>query len=308
MILLEKLLAGLEVAVDPFAICEVKGQARLDLGRQAEVSMHYTLAGSGLLHVEGHKPIPVGRDCLMIVPAHTAQWLATTGGEAAPLESAHSCRPLGGGIDYISLIADHDVRGPSILMACGAVKATYLGGLGLFDCLTEPIVVDANTNTPIRRTFETLIDELARPQPGAQALTGALMQQCLVFLLRQHCEGGECRVHWLAALADQRLAEALRVMLERPEAAHSVEQLAALAVMSRSAFAERFNESFGRPPMAFLKDLRMRRAAEKLRNTDEPIKTLAASVGYDSRSQFSHAFKEFYGVSPAGYRAMGQAT
>jgi transcriptional regulator GlxA family with amidase domain len=47
----------------------------------------------------------------------------------------------------------------------------------------------------------------------------------------------------------------------------------------------------------------LRRAAQLLTATDLPVKTIAFRVGFDSRSYFSRAFKDFSGVDPAGYRA-----
>ena len=55
--------------------------------------------------------------------------------------------------------------------------------------------------------------------------------------------------------------------------------------------------------MDFLKEVRLRRAAHLLRATDLPVKTVAARVGFASRSYFSRAFKAFTGHDPAGYRA-----
>ena len=72
--------------------------------------------------------------------------------------------------------------------------------------------------------------------------------------------------------------------------------------MSRSVFAEHFAQAFGRGPMEFLKEIRLRRAAHLLRCTDMPIKSLAQSIGYASRSSFTHAFKDLYRVAPADYR------
>jgi AraC-like DNA-binding protein len=75
--------------------------------------------------------------------------------------------------------------------------------------------------------------------------------------------------------------------------------------MSRSAFAERFSAVLGRPPIEFLKEVRLRRAAQLLEMTDLPVKVVAGSVGYSSRSYFSRAFKELYGTYPANFRARG---
>ena len=73
--------------------------------------------------------------------------------------------------------------------------------------------------------------------------------------------------------------------------------------MSRAAFAERFRATFERPPMAFLRDVRLRRAARLLAETDLPVKAVAGRVGFASRSHFSRAFKASFGADPAAYRA-----
>ena len=40
-----------------------------------------------------------------------------------------------------------------------------------------------------------------------------------------------------------------------------------------------------------------------LNDTDLPVKTIAARVGFASRSHFSRAFKNFSGIDPAHFRA-----
>ena len=55
--------------------------------------------------------------------------------------------------------------------------------------------------------------------------------------------------------------------------------------------------------MDFLKEIRLRRAANYLSTTDLPVKAVAGRVGFASRSYFSRAFKALHGIDPAGYRA-----
>jgi transcriptional regulator GlxA family with amidase domain len=131
-----------------------------------------------------------------------------------------------------------------------------------------------------------------------------LMKQCLMALLRGQSEtSGECFVPWLAALGDRSLGRALAAMLDAPEGNHTLESLGETAGMSRGVFAERFKAAFGRTAIDCLKEIRLRRAAHLLTATDLPVKTVAARVGFESRSYFSRAFKDFTGVDPAGYRA-----
>jgi transcriptional regulator GlxA family with amidase domain len=59
--------------------------------------------------------------------------------------------------------------------------------------------------------------------------------------------------------------------------------------------------------MDFLKELRLGRAARLLETTDLPVKTIAARVGFSSRSHFSRAFKAAMHLEPTAYRASTHA-
>ena len=51
-----------------------------------------------------------------------------------------------------------------------------------------------------------------------------------------------------------------------------------------------------------MKEYRVRRAMELLRETDESIAAVAAAVGYETQSKFTKAFKDTAGVLPSVYR------
>ena len=135
-------------------------------------------------------------------------------------------------------------------------------------------------------------------------MTSALMSQCLVQLFRRLSEESGDQIPWLSALSDPRLARALDRILDDPAADHTVESLAETASMSRSAFAEHFQAVFDRTPMNLVTNVRMQRAAQVLQqNQSLSIDEVAARVGYSSRSHFSRAFKQHYGVAPADFRS-----
>ena len=189
-----------------------------------------------------------------------------------------------------------------MLVACGRIRASYQNIDGLFDFLHEPILAGLYDSERLRQSLEHLIDELATPQPGTRAMARALMQQCLILLLRRQCEGDGGSVQWIAAARDERLWAAVRSVFADPAAAHSLEGLAALANMSRSSFAEHFKTTFGRGPMELVKEARLRQAARLLLTTDSSVKRISHQVGYTSRSYFTRAFTAAYGASPADYR------
>ena len=71
--------------------------------------------------------------------------------------------------------------------------------------------------------------------------------------------------------------------------------------MSRTTFAVKFREMVGTPPMEYLTRWRMVRAGERLLTSKDAISDIALSLGYESESAFSTAFKRVMGCSPRKY-------
>jgi AraC-like DNA-binding protein len=107
---------------------------------------------------------------------------------------------------------------------------------------------------------------------------------------------------WLAAMADPRVAPAMRCIHEQPGERWTVEALAAAAGMSRSVFFERFTELVGESPARYLNRWRMYRACLELRDGASTLDEIAGRVGYESTGAFSKAFKKTMGVSPSAFR------
>ena len=61
----------------------------------------------------------------------------------------------------------------------------------------------------------------------------------------------------------------------------------------------------GETVSATIRRLRLLRAADRLANSDTPIKTIAERAGYSTAYAFGRAFKDAYGKAPADYRISG---
>jgi AraC family transcriptional regulator len=100
-------------------------------------------------------------------------------------------------------------------------------------------------------------------------------------------------------------AEVLRRVVAHVEAnlgEHiSLDQLAALAGMSRFHFARQFRISTGQSPMGYVRRTRIERATAILRERKMPIARVAASLGFADESHFSRTFGRFIGVSPRSF-------
>ena len=68
-----------------------------------------------------------------------------------------------------------------------------------------------------------------------------------------------------------------------------------------TTFTLKFKETVGASPMEYLTRWRMMLAGDRLANTGDPVSTIALSVGYESESAFSTAFKRIMGCAPRQY-------
>ncbi|MCI7323339.1 MAG: AraC family transcriptional regulator [Lachnospiraceae bacterium] len=72
--------------------------------------------------------------------------------------------------------------------------------------------------------------------------------------------------------------------------------------MNTTTLKKAFKEVYGVSIAVHMKKHRMERAAKLLRETPDNISEIARSVGYESQSRFTTAFKDTYGVLPTEYR------
>lgn len=87
----------------------------------------------------------------------------------------------------------------------------------------------------------------------------------------------------------------------------SIEDVARFVGVSRSTLFRQFRKFMNCSPKEYLDSYRIRRAARLLRETDLPVASIAASVGYDNGLYFSRAFHARQNVSPTQYRASHKA-
>lgn len=295
--LLEKLFENLALKVDPFATCRLADGWRLQLPCRDWVTLHYTLQGDGGLRLGSGEIRGLKSNSLAIMPpniVHAIQCGSVnneTGVEGQGDPAAPLCELVAGPLNQVRLT-----------IACGRIQASYAGGMGLFDHLKEAIVLDFSDSPQMRGIFESLIDEYHRCGPACAAMMTALMNQCLIQVLRRANEQANGSLPWLSALDDPRLSSVIENILNHPEQVHTVESLADVGHMSRSTFARHFEQCFGRTPMDYVRDVRLRRAAQLLQTSGLSMDGIASKVGYASRSHFSHAFQEQYGCAPADFR------
>ena len=63
-----------------------------------------------------------------------------------------------------------------------------------------------------------------------------------------------------------------------------------------------FKEHTGYPLGEYIRVKKLKKSADRLTTTDEPILNVAISLGFDSQQSFNRSFKRQYGVAPGAWR------
>jgi AraC-like DNA-binding protein len=295
--ILETLFDNLALKVDPFATCRVAEGWRLKLPCRDWVTLHFVLSGDGELMLGSGKLLKMNTSSLAIMPA----------GLKHAIQCGHVCQETGidgqgdPGAPICELVAG-SLDDTHLTVACGRIQVSLAGGTGLFDHLKQAIILEFEDTPQILGIFQALIREYQHSRAASAAMMAALMNQCLIEVLRRLSEENEGVLPWLSALDDPRLARVIEAVLNHPEQPHTLETLADVAHMSRSTFIRHFAQCFQQTPMDYLRDVRLRRAAQLLQVSGQSVDNIADQVGFASRSHFSRVFHDQFGCSPMEFR------
>lgn len=164
------------------------------------------------------------------------------------------------------------------------------------------IDLDEHAGRQLRATFDLIAQETAEAALGSGFISARLSDVLFVQALRACAAGPAGSLGWLAALRDPQLAPAINAL--HADLAHpwTVNEIAGLAGMSRSAFAAAFRAKTGDTPLGYLTTWRLFQAKVLLRDTAMSLQEIATRVGYRTGQSLSRTFAKHEGHSPDVWR------
>jgi AraC family transcriptional regulator len=102
--------------------------------------------------------------------------------------------------------------------------------------------------------------------------------------------------------AEARVTRIVRMIESRPDAQHGLTALAREARLSRYHFLRIFQQLTGLTPHQYVLRARLRRAATRLILEPARVLDIALDSGFGDVSNFNHAFRAEFGVSPRAFR------
>ena len=276
---------------------DVGGDWSLQFPEHDGIKCYAIVAGQCWLAVEGVAEaahVQAG-DCFLLPLGRPFRLASDLALPPVDLKSIYK-KPLNGGISVWN--GGGDVAGVGGFFGLERNHASLL--LGMLPPIVH-IKKEAD-RLALRWSMERMMAELREPQPGSFLVLQHLAHMMLVQALRAHlAEGPRGGVGWLFALADEQVGPAIGAMHDEPAHPWTLQELAERVGMSRSGFAARFRETVGSTPIDYLTRWRMLLAGDRLKNSVDSISVISRSLGYESESAFSTAFKRVMGCSPRRY-------
>ncbi|WP_212526139.1 AraC family transcriptional regulator [Actibacterium sp. MT2.3-13A] len=170
--------------------------------------------------------------------------------------------------------------------------------------LPEVVVVRRDEVSSLQSVTDMLLEEAFSPRCGGQAVIDRLCEIAVIRLLRHLIEDGEAKVGLIAGLAHPNLSRAIVAIHDNPERNWRLEDLAGMAAMSRTHFANRFREVVGVTPGEYLSSWRLTLARIAIAK-GASVNAAAMQTGFSCSAALSRAFTRRYGVSPRQFAKPG---
>ncbi|RYP85637.1 AraC family transcriptional regulator [Nocardioides guangzhouensis] len=273
---------------------------------RAPLTLVAVTAGTAWFVPEGGEPVQLEAGDLLLVRG-PAPYLVADAPDRAPdavIHPGQRCEtPDGRSLDLPMWQGvrswGNDGDGPDTLLIGTYETAGAVGGRLLAALPPYVVTRAAAWHSPLVRV---LADEVHGTGIGQASLLDRLLDALVVAVVQHWADDEDGAPAWLRGTRDPVVAEALRLLQDRPADPWTVGALARATGVSRAALARRFTAETGEPPMGHLAAWRMSRAADLLDGEDWTVARIAREVGYDSPFTFSTAFKRHHGVAPTGWR------
>lgn len=198
-----------------------------------------------------------------------------------------------------------------VVFAVGEVKNDALTLAGAYFGV-QVIITESNAPLYHRRIWDAYAlieeelcgncDDRDYRGDGADVIIRLLSETIVLNQMRFLKDKNASQASALRAARDSRIVRALMEIGHDPARNWTVDALAEIAGMSRTAFSSGFKKLTNATPQAAVRHARLARAMNALTVTDRPIELIADQSGYNSSAAFARAFKKEFGANPAQFR------
>jgi len=154
----------------------------------------------------------------------------------------------------------------------------------------------------LKAIIDMLIAEAGKEHSGSNVIVNKLGEILFVYVLRAFIERNKMSTGFFAAIQDERISRVLAAIHSESQTDWNLNQLAQIAGMSRTSFANRFKILTGETPFNYITHWRLLQAKELLKSSRFSVGEIAEQVGYQSEAAFNRIFKKRVSQTPLKFR------
>lgn len=269
------------------------GSWAVDTSGSRQATFHVVARGACWLHLPDQaQPEPLRAGDLVVFPHDAAHVIS--GHEQPPGSEVPRNQPTQG-----------EPRGPSTSLICGYFEFGEQRWNPLLEAMPTYLVIRSEMTSDTGHMdglINFMIYEAEANRQGADVVINRLSDVLFIHVVRTYINKYQPDSGFIAALADSKLAKSLTAFHQQPAKPWSVELLARVAGMSRSAFAEHFSNTTGQTPMQYVTHWRVQTAYNLLTTTQRSTQQVAEQSGYQSEAAFAKVFKKYFAKGPGAVR------
>jgi AraC-like DNA-binding protein len=301
MDVLTEVLNSLQLRSSVYCRAEIEGDYCLHFHPLPCAAFHVVGGADSWLLRYGRAPIALADGDLVVLPGGAEHRIASD-----PDQTPVADIRIGSDVPATCEVKCYLTGGDRRLLICGTFDLQQRDRHPLIALLPDLIHIRREAGPSaewLNATLSLLAVEAGSDRPGSETLVRRLADVLFVQVIRTWIDDGDNPARgWLRALRDPQIGASLQAIHRAPDRDWSVETLAREVAMSRSAFAARFTQLVGEPPVNYLRGWRLHWAAGRLEDSDLPLAAIADQCGYGSEAAFSKAFRRQFGVNPGAYR------
>ncbi|MCY7297285.1 AraC family transcriptional regulator [Alteromonas sp. a30] len=287
---LSSVMKQLGLSANVYVSGEFCGAWAVDSSGSRKMPFHLISKGEAWLHLPEKEPVKMNEGSLVLFPHDNKHIIASSVDAPDP--------------DLIN--AEFDTPdGTGTHMICGFFEFKNKTAWPLLDSFPDWLILDMSSigkATYLKNIIELLIAELDTNEPGMYAAIENLAHLLFTQIIRQQIRADQLQSGLLFALFDSKISRALSAIHNNPESSWSLDSLAATCALSRSAFAQKFQDLVGMSAMKYLTHWRMQQATLLLESSQLSIAEIAERCGYESEPAFRKAFRNTTGNTPGSVR------
>lgn len=262
-------------------------------------AFHFVASGNCFIQLEKlNKPIALQAGDFVLLPSGSAHKLMSAPGVALQCTEQLFFGKSTKEIEEMQLGGS----GKVCELICGTFNFDTWGQKTVLQGLGQHVIISTEHNVTVKTLLGLIYDELSLKQPGANIAANRLLDAVLIHLFREIIHSQLPSYGLFPLLQDKRLCNVLSSIHNSPEHPWDVEQLAALANLSRSAFSQRFKAIMQQSPMAYLNRWRIGLACKRLERSADSITSIAIDLGFNSSDVFIRNFKRAMHTTPERFR------